>query len=139
MGALLEWDSRQPMQVFVTETVLFGISHQMILFLSNFYNHNKSQNFRKSFQLLRIKIRIACTPVWNKLPVNHTFKIPPDTQHYFGAEPIFFNDGFGGLTGTESLFRGVRVAVMDPFFITCDNEMTDKLKTDIHSTISLLR
>ena len=25
---------------------------------------------------------------FNKLTVNHTFKIPPDTQYYFGAEPI---------------------------------------------------
>ena len=37
----------------------------------------------------RVKIRISCTPVWNKLPVNHTFKIPQVTHHYFGAEPIF--------------------------------------------------
>ena len=76
-----------------------------------------SQNFMNSFQLLRIKIRIDCTPVWNKLPVNRTFKIPPDT-HYFGADTDFFNDDFGRLTGTEPLFRGVRVAVVDPFFIT---------------------
>ena len=50
------------------------------------------------------------------------------------------------LTGTESLFRGVRVQVIYPFFITCDSYLdksiihwiTDKLTTDIHSTLSLL-
>ena len=57
-----------------------------------------SQNFMNSFQLLKIKIRIDCMPVWNKFPVNHT-KIPPDARHYFGAEPIYFNDNFGRLTG----------------------------------------
>ena len=57
------------------------------------------------FQLLRIKIHIDCTPIWNKLP--NTFKISPDQQHYFGAELI--------LTGTEPLFWGVRVAVIYPF------------------------
>ena len=59
----------------------------------------------------------------------------------------FFNDDFERVTGTESLFRGVRVAVIDPFFITCGNfpdksiihEFTDKLTTDIHSTLNLLR
>ena len=35
------------------------------------------------------------------------------------APTDFFNDDFGRLTGTEPLFRGVRVAVIDPFFITC--------------------
>ena len=50
----------------------------------------------------------------DKLPVNHTFKIPPDTQHYFGAK-LIFNDDFGRYTGNEQLFRGVRVAVTDPF------------------------
>ena len=58
-----------------------------------------------------------------------------------------FNDVFGRLIGTEPLFRGVRVAVKDPFLIICDNSpdkstihgITDKLKTDIHSTLSLLR
>ena len=64
----------------------------------------------------------------------------------FGAEPIFFNDDSGRLTGTEQLFRGVRVAIIDPFFITCDNSdksiihgFTDKLSTDIISTLSLLK
>ena len=105
-----------------------------------------SQNFMNSFQLLRTKFRIDCTPVWNRLPVNHTYKISPDTQHYFGAEPIFLNDDFGTLKGTEPLFSCVRVAVI-LFFITCDNSpdksiihgITDKLTTDIHSTLSLLR
>ena len=81
------------------------------------------------FQMLRIKIRINCTPVWNQLSVNHIFNIPPDTQYYF--------DDFGRLTGNEPMFRGVRVAVVDPFFITCDNSpdtsiihgITDKLTT----------
>ena len=93
-----------------------------------------------SFQLLRIKIHIECTLVWNKLPVNHTFKIPPDTQHYFGAEPIF-NVDFGRLTGSEPTFRGVRVVVIDQFSITWDcspdksiiHGITDKPTTDIHS------
>ena len=67
-----------------------------------------------SFQLLRIKI-LCSTLVWNKLPVNHTFKIPPDTQHYFGAEPILFDNDSDRLTGTEPMFRGVKVAVKDPF------------------------
>ena len=94
-----------------------------------------------SFQLWRIKIHIVSTPAWN-----HTFKIPPDTQHHFGAEAIF-NDGFGSLTGTEPLFRCVRFAIIYPFLVTCDNSLyksiihviTDKLTTDIHSTLSLLR
>ena len=30
-------------------------------------------------------------------------QIPPGTQHYFGAEPIFYYD-FGRLAGTESVF-----------------------------------
>ena len=74
-----------------------------------------------SFQLLRIKIRIDCSPVWNKLPVNHSFKIPRHTQHYSWAESIFINDDFGRLTETELLFLDIRVAVIDPFFIICDN------------------
>ena len=49
--------------------------------------------------------------------------------------------------GTEPLFWGIRVAVIDPFFITCDNfpdksinyGITDKLTTDIHSTLNQLR
>ena len=84
--------------------------------------------------------------IWNKLPVNHTFKFPLDKQHYFGAEPIF-NDDLGRLTGTEPLFLGARVAVIDPFFITCNNSpdmfiihaIIDKLTTDIHSRLSLFR
>ena len=60
-------------------------------------------------------------PFWDKLPVNHTLKIPPDTQRYFGAELIFFNDGFGTLMGIEPLFPGVRFAIIGPFFTTCDN------------------
>ena len=63
------------------------------------------------------------------------------------SRTYFCNDDFGRLTGTEPLFRVVRVAVIDQFFITCDNspdkciiyEFTDKLTTDIHSTLSLLR
>ena len=59
----------------------------------------------------------------------------------------FFNDVFGKLTGIESLFRGVGVAVIGPFIITCDNSpdksisngIADKLMTDIRSTFSLLR
>ena len=70
-----------------------------------------SQNFIKSFQLLRIKIQIDCIPVWNKYPLNHTCNIPPDTQYYFGTEPIVFDDDFGTLMGTELLFLDVRVAV----------------------------
>ena len=100
-----------------------------------------------SFQLLRIKIRITCTPVWNKLTVIHTFKIPPDTQHYFGVKPILFNDDFRKLTGTKPLFRDVRVAVIYSFLIICDNfpgksvihGITDKVTTDIHSNVRLLR
>ena len=57
-----------------------------------------------------------------------------------------FNDDFGRLAGTESLFRGVVVVVMDPFFITCESStdksitlgITDKLTTYTHSTLSLL-
>ena len=94
--------------------------------------------------LLRINICIDCTPIWNNLPVNHTFKIPSDT-HYFGAKLNFFNNGFGRLAGTEPLFRGFRFGVINPFLITCDNspdkyiiyEITNKL-TDIHSMLSLL-
>ena len=52
--------------------------------------------------------------VWNKLPVNHTFRIPPDT-HYFGAESISFNYDFRRLMRTEPLFRGVKVELIDPF------------------------
>ena len=68
--------------------------------------------------------------------------------HNITLEPNrFFSDNFDRLTGTESLFLGVRVAVMDPFFITCDNSpdksnirgITDKLTTDIHSTLSMLK
>ena len=45
------------------------------------------------------------------------------TRHttLFWGRTICFNDDFGSLTGTEPLFRGVRVAVIDPFNITCDN------------------
>ena len=58
-----------------------------------------------------------------------------------------FNDDFGRFKGTKPLFRSVRVAVIDPFFITCDSYrdkcvihgITDKLTTDIHSMLSLLR
>ena len=92
------------------------------------------------FQFLRIKI--DCMPISNKLPVNHTFKIPPDTQHCFGAK-LFFSR----LTGTESLFQGIRVVVIDAFCITCDNSpnksfihgITDKLTSDIHWTLRLFR
>ena len=94
-----------------------------------------------SFQL-RIKIHIDCTPVWYKLPVNHILKISPDTQHYFGVEPNFLT-----MILADWLFRGVRVTVIDPFFITCNNSpdkyiihrITDKLTTDIHSMWNLLR
>ena len=80
-------------------------------------------------------------------PSDHTTKIPLDTQHYFRAKPIFFNDDFGRLTGTEPLFQGVWIVIIDPFFIICDNSLdksiihriTDKLMADIHSTLSLLR
>ena len=59
----------------------------------------------------------------------------------------YFNDDFGRLTWNEPLFRGVSIAVIDPFFITCDNSpdksiihgITDNLKIDIHSTLSQLR
>ena len=37
-----------------------------------------------------------------------------DPQQHYGPNG-FFNDDFGKLTGTEPLFRGVRVAVIDPF------------------------
>ena len=70
------------------------------------------------------------------------------TRHtiLLGAEPIFFNDDFGRLTGSEPLFRGVRVAVIDPFFIICDNSpdesiihgMTDMLTTNIQSSKSVV-
>ena len=58
----------------------------------------------------------------------------------------FFNDDFGRLTGTEPLFWGVSVAVIDPFCITCDyspdksliHGITDNLSTDIHSMFNLL-
>ena len=46
--------------------------------------------------------------------MNHTFKTPPDIQHYLGA-PIFLTDYFVTLTGTEPLFRGIMIAVIDPF------------------------
>ena len=95
--------------------------------------------FHELVQLLREKIRIEWTLVWKELPVNHTLKIPPATQHYFGAEPIFFSDDFSRLSGTEPFFRSVRVGVIDPFFITCDNSpdksiihgFTDTLMTEI--------
>ena len=58
----------------------------------------------------------------------------------------FFKDNCGRLAATEALFWGVRVAEMDVCFNTCDNSpdksimlgITDKLMTDIHSTLSLL-
>ena len=58
-----------------------------------------------------------------------------------------FNDDFGRLLGTEPLFRGIRVAVIYPFFIICFNSpdksiihgITDKLTTAIYSTLNLLR
>ena len=51
----------------------------------------------------------------------------------------FFNDDFSRLMGTKPLFWRIRIAVIDPFFITCDNfsdksifhGITDKLMTDI--------
>ena len=52
--------------------------------------------FHELVPLQRIKIHFDCTTVWNKLPVNHTFRIPSDT-HYFGAQPIF-NDDFDRLS-----------------------------------------
>ena len=50
------------------------------------------------------------------------------------------------LSGTKLLFRGVRVVVIDSFFITCVNSpdksiihgISDKQMTDIHSTMRLL-
>ena len=50
------------------------------------------------------------------------------------------------MTGTEPLYRSVRVAVIDQFFITCDNPpdksiihgITYRLTTDIHSRLCLL-
>ena len=58
---------------------------------------------------------------------------------------LFFNDDFGRLAGSEPLFRGVRVAVMDQCFYTCDSfhdksitlGIVDNLTTDIHSTIEV--
>ena len=51
----------------------------------------------------------------------------------------FFNDEFGRLTGTESLFRGVRVAVIfhldNSPYKSSIHGITDKLMTDIHSTL----
>ena len=87
-----------------------------------------------SVQLLRINVRV----VWNKLPA-----VTPSNSTRLTTLPLgrtdFFNDNFGTLTGTEPLFRGVRVAVIDPFFITCDNSrdkyfiqgITDNLTADI--------
>ena len=99
-----------------------------------------------SFQLLRIKIPIDCTPVWKKLPVNYTFKIHITHNITLGPNQ-FFNYDFGRLTGTEPLFRGFRIAVIDSCFITCDNSpdksiihgITGKLTTDIHSMFNMLR
>ena len=53
----------------------------------------------------------------------------------------FFNDDFGRLMRIDPLFRVVRVAVLDPFFMTYDkspdksiiNGIINKLKADIHS------
>ena len=77
--------------------------------------------------------------------VDHTFKIPPDTQ-FCGQTNLFYGD-FGRLTGTEPMFWSVRVAVIDPLYIACDNSpdksiihgITDKLTTDIYSLLNLLR
>ena len=90
-----------------------------------------------------MQIRIDCTPVWNKLPW-----ITPSKFFNITLRPnrFFSNDDFGSLTGTESLFRGVRGAVIYPLFIRCDNSpdksiihvITDKLTRDIHSMFSLL-
>ena len=65
----------------------------------------------------------------------------------YTLRPTIFKDDFGRLTGTLPLFRDVRVALIDPFVVTCDNSpdksiihgITDKLTTDIHSTLCLLR
>ena len=57
------------------------------------------------FQLLRILIRIDLMPVWNKLPVNHTFKIPPDTEDHFGDEPILFTITLAGWRGPNKCFE----------------------------------
>ena len=87
-------------------------------------------------------------------PLHTRLKQTPSESHLQNATRhttlllgrTIYNDDFGWLTETEPLFRGVRVAAIDPFFITCDNFLdksiihgiTDKLTTDIHSTLNLL-
>ena len=98
-----------------------------------------------SFKLLRIKIRIDCTSVWNKLPVIHAIKILPRHSTLLWSRTVFLR--LSQFDGDRPLARGVRVAVIDPFFVTCDNspdkfiipKITDKLTTDIHSMLSVLR
>ena len=63
----------------------------------------------------------------------HTYESPslPSESHlqrstrqttFHWGRTDFFNDDFGRLTGIEPLFRGVRVAVLDQVFITCNND-----------------
>ena len=98
-----------------------------------------------SFQLLTIKIHIDAYPFgtisqWitpSKFHQTHNITVEPNR---------FLNDDFDKLAGTGPLFLEVRV-VIDLLLITCDNSpdesiingITDKLTTDIHFTLSLLR
>ena len=46
------------------------------------------------------------------------------------------------MCGTKSLCQGIRVAVIDSFFVTCDNSSDKSIIhgiTDIRSTLNLLR
>ena len=76
---------------FLSWLFLCSIWSRIVLLQENSISVNLcwvSPSQTNSVHLLRMKIRIDCTPVWKNLPVNHTFKLPPDTQHYFRAEPI---------------------------------------------------
>ena len=55
--------------------------------------------FHNLIPVLRTKLCIDCTPVWNKLPMNYVIKIPPGILYYFRDEP-FFNDEIDGNRAT---------------------------------------
>ena len=63
------------------------------------------------------------------------------------ARTDVFNDDFGRLMGSNHSFEASELAVINTFFITCDNspdksnihDITNKLTTYSHSTLSLLR
>ena len=121
-----EWD----LALFCFKRTLFRLTNTGFLRLKISWTPSVVENKNPH----RLHVRLEQTPSESHLQTStrHTTLLWGRTE--------FFNDDFGRLTGTEPLFRGVRISVKDPFFITCGNSpdksiihgISDRMTTDVH-------